>query len=218
MNFDDFLAGYKPTQLEEVRKVKSINNDFSELLEKYKLALEHNSIWALEQETNNILSPVEINSFLQATRQYGDHKDYSWKTGFFLSHLILNSYRVGYNHFTLQTESLPLISGIGENIGGVKANPLSIFVQGNTGFFYGRHARYASFSCNGAVGEWSGSAAYHSNFRLDGEVRSKFGERASACVFKTSIRKNIEQLRKSIPRNKHNTLIYIDQGKEVIIL
>ena len=231
MSFNDFLAGYKADELEEVRKVQTVGTDFSELMRKYERLLDEPTpyldemintsyrdemilIFSHFHKITTILTPAEINSFLQTTQQYADHRYYH-RTGLVISSLINNSYSSGYNGFSINTtEDLPRINFVMNNIIGKETNPLLISVQGNIGYYVGYRTQYSAFTFNGSVGE-CGDEAQNSTFLFNGEAGLCSGRGAKNCTFKTPIWRNIEKLKKSLPED--NTLIYIDQGKEVKI-
>jgi len=218
MSFNEFLAGYKADELEEVRKVQTVGTDFSELLRKYELELDRFELF-LEVYNSNItevLTPSEINSFLQTTQQFGGHQNYSWCTGRILSVLLQNSYNKGYNHFNLETRNLPRISGIGYLIG-KEENHLILSVQGNVGIDVGRKTQYSTFTINGEIWSGCGLKAKHSTFTYNGAVGDLCGLEAKNCTFKTSIWENVAEMKKSINPYNRNTLIYIDHGEEVRI-
>ena len=200
--FDDFLSGYEQGKLEEVKRVQTVGTDFSDLMKKYEEKLKNPEIQNYAhyhvQIITEVLTPDEINHFLQATQQYADHKDYSWKTGYMFSSLIQNSYDQGYNDFRLNTTLLPGIDLMGSYIVGKRKDPVLVTVQGNLGFVCADEAR-------------------HSVFIVNGTVEKHFGLEAQSCTFKTSIWSNIEEMKWSIPKRKDNVLIYLDDGKEMII-
>ena len=204
--FDDFLAGYNPGELEATRTVQVVGTDFSELLRMYEKVLDGEGHASYDyvgfvrnnREVTEVLTPAEINSFFQATNRYEDHQLYSKKTGSMVSGLIQNSYNRGYNNFFLNTKNLPRISNLGAHIIGTKDDPIHISVEGNL--------------CNKV-----GFAAYYSHFLLNGAVGIFGGWEAKHCTFKTPIWETIQQLRGRVLTGYNNTLIYIDQGKEVVI-
>jgi len=213
MNFDDFISGYKLTQLDEVRRVQTVGTDFSELLRKYEEKLNDPSLH--HEDLTEVLTPSEINSFLQTTQQFGDHKYYFWKTGKILSTLLQSSYNQGYNHFNLETNNLSKISGIGHLIG-KEENHLVLSVQGDVGNV-GRRIQYSIFTINGVVEGGFGAHALNSTFIFNGPNRGDLGFGAEDCTFKTPIWDNIQKMKEIIQINRGNTLIYIDNGKEVKI-
>ena len=215
--FNEFLAGYEPGQLEETRKVQTVGSGLSELMRKYELELDRFELF-LEVYNSNItevLTPSEINSFLQTTQQFGGHQNYSWCTGRILSILLQNSYNKGYNHFNLETINLPRISGIGYLIG-KEENHLVLSVQGDVGNV-GRRIQYSIFTINGVVEGGFGAHALNSTFIFNGPNRGDLGFGAEDCTFKTPIWDNIQKMKEIIQINRGNTLIYIDHGEEVRI-
>ena len=219
--FADSLAGYNIEELDEIRKVKAIGNDLSELLNKYELILENDYLLVTTQFNYLIqcfvLTPAEINSFLQSTKMYEDHGNYSRKTGRIISLLIQNSYNKGYNDFYLNTKALSNISNLGACVIGTEDNPLSVAVQGDIESNLGHGAQYSNFNLSGTVGDLCGSKARYSSFSLDRSVGERCGKGAIYCTFKTSVWENVEKIRGNLS-GFSNTLIYINNGKEVRII
>jgi len=213
--FNEFMAGYKPTQLDEVRKVQTVGTDFSELLRKYEWVLVRNDSLPCGSQISEVLTPDEINSFLQGTKQYEDHRNYSWRNGLIMSILIQNSYNNGYNHFLLNTEALYKTNNFGFGIIGRKENPLFMSIEGEIWSKLGFGAKNCLFILNGGAGAQCGEKARFSEFRIEDFADLGCGWNAEDCTFKTPVWANIEQMRKNIP--KSNTLIYFENGKEVII-
>jgi len=220
MSFNDFIGGYKLGELEEVKKAQTVGTDFSELMRKYETVLDTH----IPDEANfvlhspnitEVLTSDEINSFLQVTQKYEDHIDYFWKTGLMFSSLIQNSYNNGYNGFRLNTTLLPGIDFMGSYIVGEEKNPIDVTILGNGALGVGYEANYSMFTINGDAGNGCGLYARFSSFTFNGRVNFISRLEMSHCTFKTTILDNVELLKKNIPQNKGNTLIYIDQGKEV---
>ena len=226
MIFDDFLAGYEPGKLEEVRKVQTVGTDFSDLMEKFEQMLDSDDGYSLDEMwqlvrhnpyLSEVLTPAEINYFLQATQQHESHKNYYNNTGVILSRLIQNSYCAGYNDFMLNTKNISRTDDLGTLLIGTEDCPLSITVQGNITNECGNRAEYSLFTLNGTIGARCGLKAKHSTFTYNGAVGDFCGWEAENCTFKTPLRENLRKMRGSISINKGNTLIYIDSGREVRI-
>ena len=220
--FTDFLAGYEPGELEEVRRVQTVGKDFSDLMRKYERLLDidnlvvGSSVYNI-QDITEVLTPDEINHFLQGTQQYNDHRNYPWRTGIMVSRLIQNSYDHGYNPFWFNTENLSEIDCLGSLIVGKRETPISVTIQGNLGYCLGFKTQYSIFTINSGGVKSCGLEALNSTFILNGSTGVRLGFGAKHCTFKTSVWGNIIKLKESIYTEDGNTLIYIDNGKEVVI-
>ena len=221
--FADFLKVYKADELDLVRAVSVADATYSELMRKYEDHLKN-----IERPSDlhfisdnkiitEILTPAGINSFLQATQQYEVNRKYSWETGIIISCLLQNSYNYGYNDFYLNTKALSNISNLGACVIGTEDNPLSVAVQGDIESNLGHGAQYSNFNLSGTVGDLCGSKARYSSFSLDRSVGERCGKGAIYCTFKTSVWENVEKIRGNLS-GFSNTLIYINNGKEVRII
>jgi len=221
--FDEFLAGYEPGELEEVRKVQVIDNEFPALMKKYEKTLDdersgfinHSDFSRINQNITEVLRPAEINSFLHSTRIYEDHQRYSWKTALVLSSLIQNSYNKGYNHFMLTNPDHPNLPFMGAYIIGQEKNPLYLTLQGDVGVRCGERARYCVLNFNGDVDRFCGFLATDSTFIFKGEAGKKSGTSTNRCTFKTPIWDDIKEMKKHVPKEQGNILILLLNGEEV---
>jgi len=223
--FGDFLADYPPSQLDQVRRIKVVDGGYSELMRKYEALLVNDSDYGVDFVRNNkniteIFSSQEINLLLQGAQQY-DNQFYSKKTGVIISCLIQNSYRGGQNQFLLNTQSLPRIDFMSSHLMGARNKDLVITNQGDVGNYFGYKALFSSFIVNSKTGDFCGFNAYESTFILNGEVGGCCGIGARLCTFKTPILNNLEEMKQTVlsdyKESRRNTLIYIDNGKEVEI-
>jgi len=247
MSLRNFLAGYDAGELEATRKVQTVGTDFSELMRKYERFLDKDSFSEDEgkqfvgcnRDITEILTPDEINSFLQATQQHESHRNYSWNTGSMVSRLIQNSYNKGYNNFllNLKNDYFYTHDNIGIHLLGTEATPLFLTIQGDVEHWCGEDAKYSSFTLSGDVGDCCGDGAQYSSyvvkgnaknccglnarnstFTFNGTVGNLFGDGAIYCTFKTPLWGNIEKIKEVIDTKNGNIIIYIDQGKEVRIV
>ncbi len=203
---DDLLKDYKPQPLAEPPSPIVVvgENKFTALMERYKRFLDEERIWfepiikyynAIE-DISKILTPEEINQFLQMTIEIESHDNYQVRTGIFLSRLIQNSYDAGNNDFHLDTTSLTRhLTYFCMLIEGEEERPININIRGDVGYSFGFKSQYAKFTitgnvglwlstyskfCNifttGNVGPWAGNASHHCTYTLAGNVESNLGE------------------------------------------
>lgn len=187
----DFLSSYTPGQLEQTHGISvKGNNVMANLLQIYQQFLEmddlpclHSSLMA---ETSSIeemiqyfkddikevvLSPAEINAFLQKTIFYEDEGWYTGLTGIFVSVLMQQSYEAGHNKFHLNVELFPQLDNLAVLVQGTKKKPIEISMTGNIGEHFGQGAAYARLQAtkNGKIG-FVGCRTQKSTLTLYGDV------------------------------------------------
>jgi len=220
------LSGYERGQLEEVRKVQTVGTDFSELMGKYEMVLgderydfSNLNLQKLVLHSPNItevLTPEEINSFLQATRDYEEHKDYLWKTDLMMSCLIQNSYHQGFNRFNFEIRNFSIPPSLGIYLVGEEKNPIDVTILGNAVLDVGYKANYSMFTVNGDVGgSGCGLYARFSSFTFNGRVNFASKLERFHCTFKTTFWDNIAQMKENIPPG--NRIIYINGETEQLV-
>jgi len=197
----------KAGQVEEARRISTESGHFEELEELYKRELDfkaegHSSRPILTQ----ILTPEQVNTFLQTTVKYEKHKNYTDSTGLFISRLIQNSYDHGYNSFTLDTTALKEIDTIGY-IKGTPRNPIEITIIGNTGNVCGYRTKYITFNITGNIGHNCGFESRNSTFNITGNVGSLCGILSKDSTYKTSNKKTLDRMLKDV--NEGNRIIFI---------
>ncbi len=153
--------------------------------------------------SGKILTPVEINAFLNLTailpvsKCNSDH--YAFLTGEALGYLIRNSYEAGYRDFILSP--VRPIDCIGRNLKATKRQQATITVYGDVkGSHLGAGARHVKCEIFGDVD--GGHAAFwkckNSTFIFDGRIFDfialEFGIGAEYCNFLTSQRDTLKRL------------------------
>ena len=113
----------------------------------------------------DVLTPLEINTFLQTTIHYEQHHNYSDATGFFISRLIHNSYNAGHTNFQLDLTSFKPIHRVGYTIKSDLKNPCIIHVAGTVGSNFGAHSENTVFTAAGA-GNFCGYNCKNSVFTI----------------------------------------------------
>lgn len=164
---DDVLNKHKAQGVDKVREVEVIGDDkFAELFEKYEQFLKGRSFGSKSTE---ILTPEEINLFLQATVVHEEHPSYVIITSLFISKLIQNSYNDGYNDFVLDTELLSSIMGLGYDLNGTEDNPINLTIYGEKVNDCCFNSSYLNLNIEGNVAKF-GYYLNNSEVKVYGEV------------------------------------------------
>lgn len=201
---EGLVEGYVPGVVEEDRIEVAGEDRFAELLEKYvgylsvpDFGQDHEVI---EKSITEILTPEEIDAFLQATAAYEDQEWFKEKTGFFISRLLQNSYNHSYNNFSLNMENIYPVNYICFKLTGTKERPIMVTIEGNVGYCLGFCSQGDScFTIKGNVGEGS-------------------GVRAQRSTFKTTNSGAVDVLKRFVPKEQGNKIIFIlPDGREQII-
>ncbi|MFH1638127.1 MAG: hypothetical protein ABIB71_06900 [Candidatus Woesearchaeota archaeon] len=249
---NDIFSGYSKLETPEGRiehKVEGslLPKGFEELIKEYEKAfaskvttwnyiLDEHNISSIK--TKAILSPEQIQNFLQATRKYEEHKRYSPNTGLFITRLIQNSHDAGDNLFKLETRTLSKrIHFLGYNLQGKGNNLLEIIVDGNAGDSCGLRAKNlrklyiqgdVGDDCSkcatnidgifiaGYCGEWCGYGAENiREFYLNGNVNVfGCGSKTKNSTFKTPNQETLQLLKKNVPTDKGNKIYFIKENSE----
>ena len=103
----------------------------------------------------------------------------------FLNNVIQLSYdKKGSNNFLIHVNKfLPKL--LGYELKGTATRPISLEIDGYTGFHFGLRASYC-------------------NFRIDGEITDKLDNEITNCVFSTSNKKTYKKLLRYVPRQELN--------------
>ena len=127
----DGLFGYTASDVEEKKELEVIPSDFSEVFGLYTSCLDLSFRQVYDQNIGLVLSPTEINLFLQLTDIYKDHGSYPINTGPFVTRLIQSSYNANNNGFYLDITSLGPLNYIAFRLKGDKNNPINLTIDGN---------------------------------------------------------------------------------------
>jgi len=174
-------------KVEEVRQIEVIENDFCTLNNQYAQILDEGSVGELWCKTiSDILTPTQINVFLQHTTLYENNQHYSGITGYFISQLIQNSYNDGYNNFSLNTSELQDISFLGHRIEGTPKKTIELTVIGQTGRGSGWGAKYAAINLIGNTGHTCGKNSENSVFYITGDTERECGKFSINSTFHIS--------------------------------
>jgi len=202
--------------LEETRVLETTGNDISKVLEKFKENVFDDEWRCVPHDiVPEILSPAEINAFLQTTVIYEDAINYYFNTGQFIAVLIQNSYDAGHNNFTLNIPRM--IDNVCLNISGYR-KPIKVKIYGDTGHDLGRGASCTSIELYGKTGHRFGINAKYATLTIHGELtkNSFCGLGAKKSRFKTDNEETLREMRTSV--NKGNRIIQIHaNGKEEVV-
>src|SRR3989338_5150207 len=128
---EDVIARMAP-QLPDTRKeVNSASSHFAELIEKFRpiaTAQGTYSYPSICEFVDDILTPPEIDQFLQLTFPFNDSPCYKRNTGAFITALIKNSYDCGYNQFALRTQGIGGVDEIVRYFKATSEQPLQLHI------------------------------------------------------------------------------------------
>lgn len=182
---DDLVRGYTPNKLDVESTVTG--TAFGSLYEKYAAWLnvhfeDIEMMGTFLDTVIEVLTPPQINAFLQGTIKYEEHERYHVHTGDFISRLIKNAYDVGYNDFTLDMPHP--IEEIAVDLHGTAAKPLNITINGDVGMCCGEVSEYLSLTLYGNAKEESCfNNVKNSSIIIYGSLGMEFGVEAKNCTF-----------------------------------
>lgn len=189
---DDLVSRYTSGQVEEERAVATVGeNKFYALLDKYKEFLgncEYQKSWNaggnifsqwlsqwgkdyIRNPSTDILSPAEINLFLQETIPFEESEDYE-ATGIFVTRLIQSSYNAGHNDFKLTTTNLKKLNRVGAFLEGKEGNPLILSIDGDVGEKCCLEARNVNFTIYGNLEAEFAEQSVQSSFTIHGDAEN----------------------------------------------
>ena len=196
---EDLFKGFIPVKPEELKEIEVAEGRFQGLMGEYErfLDMECGDLDNRLNKITDILTPTDINLFLQTTIRHEQHKNYDWATGHFISELIQNSYDAGHNDFTLSTTALKRIHNLGSYLEGTKKRPLEITIKGNIGY-----------SC--------GCSAKNAAFNIKGNARDSCGFCAENSTFKTPNRRTLKKMLKEVSESNRIIFIHPDGTEEIV--
>jgi hypothetical protein len=188
---DDVVRGHSGQVVDSERRLESTADaEFEELLKVYDQVLYTGEFidGKRRQEyvrfmVNDVLTPSEINSFLQATKPWQEKEVYKNWTGRVISQLIQNSYDAGHNDFVLNTKDLAPISVIATEVVGKDDDHVRLWVEGGVGSSCGLESEYLTINIAGDAATHLGEKSKHSTFNVEGSAESYCGQRAEESSF-----------------------------------
>ncbi len=193
--FDRYKGVDKPDEKKEPKAVPDGLESLVEIYRDYMHSYLTDSYFASEmmrepsarfEELGDVLTPEEIDKFLQLTALHEDDERHQEATCYFLSRLIQNSYEAGHNGFTLNSRTLTKRLGCGiAFLKGKMRNPIKITINGDVEAI-GREVRYVDFDIRGncvELGPYPYSTfaydADYSTFHIHGNIAGFIGARKS---------------------------------------
>lgn len=145
-----------------------------------------------------VLSPEQINLFLQQTIPYENDIYYPTTTGLFLTKLMQDSYDAGNNRFCLNTGAIDTkIGWLGYKLTGRKKEPIEMRIEGDTDWCLCSTAEYVNVNVSGEVGSECANSARHVSVSAQ-KIGYKCGRKAKHCNFKAADRESIELMKQSV--------------------
>ncbi len=229
---DEFVSQYSPQKVEEEKYAVTENQStIARLLERYEDMLycwqsDVDLFSDLEYEIYEVLSPPEINAFLQATIKINVFDNHL--IGWVVSELINNSFQAGHRNFYLNTKNLPSINslmaygGFEEQVFlkvegcvgygfGRRMKNLHAAVTGNVDDRFARDAQFSCFTVYGKIGENAAENTDHCTFFLHGTIESDFGRYSRNTQYKTPDKNVYSQL-------IHSDILREGSGNKVFLL
>jgi len=144
------------------------------------------------------LKPVQIDMLLQ--RMIKETPKKHLELSVFLSKIIQNSYKKGYNNFTLTTKETEL-KMIGSRLRGMQENPIQITIRGNPGtnlgwksenceyniqsaeYSCGAESENCTYNIKGNAGYNCGANSANSTYNITGSVGHDCGSNSVDCTY-----------------------------------
>jgi hypothetical protein len=146
----DDLFGYSTGDVESVREVEAQDSPLYLVLHEFESYLEtEKGLIHYPYSTNLVLTPNEINQFLQVSINYQDHEDYFGHVGTFVSALLRTSYVGGNNDFYLNIKNVNPIYNLCSEITANKNRPLKIRMDGDLDSDFGSDSNNLDVFLNG---------------------------------------------------------------------
>src|SRR3989338_8965093 len=237
---DDLIRRHtarKPEKRRDIKVSRNRSNKLKSLLSVYEQYLTIEGIPQMEfvwrnLENKVVLTPSEINAFLQMTMEFEDYERNSASdgVGHFITALIQNSYNAGHRNFVLYTSNLRektdklgwFTKGKSKRLINIKifgdlgnhcfenAEYLSVNIYGNAKDKCGHNANSSSFVIKGyVIFDIHYFHAENSSYRLDGDlIGIKFGGGCSNCEFLTTNKRTLKKLLQSDLKNGTSNKIY----------
>ena len=210
---DDLIRRHtarKPEKRRDIKVSRNRSNKLKSLLSMYEQYLTIEGIPQMEfvwrnLENKVVLTPSEINAFLQMTMEFEDYERNSASdgVGHFITALIQNSYNAGHNNFVLYTSNLRektdklgwFTKGKSKRLINIKifgdlgnhcfenGEYLSVEIYGNVGSSCGSCVKYSTLRIEGNADEWCGTNAEYSSVIINGNAKDKCGHNANSSSF-----------------------------------
>lgn len=120
-----------------------------------------------------VLSPAEINEFLQGAVCLETHRNYELNMGPFISRLIEKSFEAGNDAFCLDTVNILKLAGLGYNLKGTEDKRISLTIKGDAGKEFCDSSSYVSAMAD-SIGGRSFGLSKHASVKA-GQIGENFG-------------------------------------------
>lgn len=187
---EGLIEEYAPGKVDHKKEVEVVGDNLTRLHQYYEQLLrsenKQNVAGVPEKVKENIteiLSPLEINAFLQQSSEYEKYKHYDSITGLVITQLIHNSCQQGNSNFYVDLKSLPLLHHIGYSLKNTTEQQLLIAIDGNVGNWCGMYSKNSTFTITGNLGSSCGRNSDSSIFNIQGNVGEYCGLGASGSTF-----------------------------------
>ena len=228
----------------EIVTVPPVVSRFTDLTKMYEDFL-HSEFGEELENVVDVLTPFDINEFLQSTVSFEDLDGYASSTGWFVSCLMRNSYAAGHSQFTLDLRAIKPINSLGVSIKATESKKVYVTVLGEAGDNCGSSCKNAVFNVD-VVGTYLGNKAHNSlfvvtsaneylgncavdcTFEMGKKIIYTPGIRSDRCVFKSSDKDVIASIKEwhevmtrgdAVLRCKDNRVVYVaPDGSEEVTL
>lgn len=219
-SIDDVIRGYAAQSPEERLEEKTTGGNILDgVMRKYEEVLEKEyNTGELDdylKSITDILTPHQINSFLQATISKEQHENYQENTGHFISRLIQNSYNAGHNDFTLNTTNLKPIHLIGFKLKGKSRNKIRITTRGNAGDQWGQQSENCEYNIQGNT-EQIAALSRNCECNIQGNIIEPCGWGSQHSTYKTNIPETLEKMKRTVPKGNRIIFIHPDGTEETV--
>lgn len=234
-NVEDILHGYEGLiRADVVERQKAekriVFTGIGPILEKYAECIRQHSYFdaytIFLRGVAPVLTPVQINNFLQETIAYENRESQPWHKGKFVGWLIEESYKAGHNHFVLNTKAggRPLRE-LCCWVKCRKRQPLEIKVDGPLGMLCGGNSEHIILSADSigeqcgaegknltinasSIGNYCGEQGNHVIVSAE-EGGYYCGRNATESIFRTSNMETLERMKYYVARFSKNRIYFI---------
>jgi hypothetical protein len=176
----DTLFDYSARDVESERAVEVSSFNFTELMSVYERYIsDENDEYDHVLFPRFVLTPNEINTFTQLTKQYFEHENYINYTGQFLNGLINSSYNANYNDFYLNLKGFPAINSLCTLLEGKSDNSVKVNIGGNVGNHFGWASKFLTSKIDGNTNYFCGYQSKNLAIHVTGNVCVSFGKRSN---------------------------------------
>ena len=195
---DDLLQSLTPQLPDTTKKVIFSESVFNILHDKFRQVLnEHEqkkyiAPYFFGLGITEILTPENINRFIQTTIQHEHHPYYQATVGRVASRLIEKSYEAGTTRFYLDLRNLKAPHYLINNIYADYRRKLEVTIDGDVGSDFAVHSVNLNVTLHGNIGESGAQFLQESSITLDGEIKGyNFGFGGKHLVVKSSNEKTL---------------------------